>query len=195
MTTVISGLVPILVYGALTPGIVWRARRNHLDPGTLLAQLLLGAWIAAIVALTLFPLPIPAGSVRPVLHADAYDWPAPWASITPFATIGMSLERGFGSAEGRVLIGNVLAFVPLGFLAPVLDDRWRSVLRILALGIVVSAAIELGQLAWDLLIGMPWRSADIDDVIVNAFGTVVGYVAWRLAGAAMAGRRARVSAA
>ena len=39
----------------------------------------------------------------------------------------------------------------------------------------------MAQLGWDLLIGMPWRSADIDDVIVNTFGAIVGYAVWRAA--------------
>lgn len=190
MTTVISGVVPLLLFGALTPGIIWRARRQGLDGATLVAQLLLGAWIAALVAVTWFPLPMPHGAARPIVQS--HDWPAPWAAITPFATIRMSLEQGFGTAEGRVLIGNVLAFVPLGVLAPFLSTRWRSAGRILVLGIVASTAIELGQLAWDLIIRMPWRSADIDDVIVNTFGTVVGYAAWR---AARAIRRRAVSLA
>jgi glycopeptide antibiotics resistance protein len=178
MTTTISGVVPFLLLALAVPGIVWRGRRRDLPAGTIAAQLLLGAWIAAIVALTLFPLPWRTGGSGPTVVPGRWDWPMPWASITPFATIRMSLERGFGSAEGRVLIGNVVAFVPLGFLAPIVDRRWASVVRILALGLVTSLAIELAQLGWDLAIGMPWRSADIDDVIVNAFGTVVGYAIW-----------------
>ena len=193
MTTSISGVVPLLLFAAIVPGVVWRGRRRDTPPPTIAAQLFLGAWVAAIVALTLFPLPWRTGGERPEVVAGRWDWPLPWASITPFATIRMSLAAGFGSAEGRVLIGNVVAFMPLGFLAPIVDRRWPSVPRILALGIGTSALIELAQLGWDLVVGMPWRSADVDDVIVNAAGTVLGYVVWRLARSALA-RRERVSA-
>jgi glycopeptide antibiotics resistance protein len=189
MTITISGVLPFLVFAAIVPGLIWRGRRRGL-PGTVIAaQLLLGAWIAAIVALTLFPLPWRTGGSRPEVIPGRWAWPAPWASITPFATIRMSLEAGFGSAEGRVLIGNLVAFMPLGFLAPIIDRRWQSAARILLLGIVASAAVEVAQLAWDLVIGMPWRSADIDDVIVNAAGTVLGYAVWRFATIAIASRR------
>ena len=188
MTITFSGVLPLLALAILAPGLIWRARRRNLPAASLTAQLLLAAWVAAIVALTLFPLPWPTGPHRPIVVSGPGAWPLPWASITPFATIGMSLQRGFGSPEGRVLIGNLVAFVPLGCLAPSVDRRWRSWPRVLALGVLVSGAIELGQLGWDLVIGMPWRSADVDDVIVNALGTVVGYAAWR-AGLAVLRRR------
>jgi glycopeptide antibiotics resistance protein len=190
----VSGVVPLVVYAVLVPLLIWRGRRRGTASDVLVAQLVLGAWVAAVVALTLFPLPWPTGPDRPVVRSDPRHWPMPWASVTPLATIGMSLREGFASAEGRVLIGNLVAFVPLGFLAPILGRRWRSALRILLLGVAASAAVELAQLGWDLVVGMPWRSADIDDVIVNAAGTVLGYVGWRVASVALAGRRAPISA-
>jgi glycopeptide antibiotics resistance protein len=192
--TTISGILPFLVYAVVVPGLAWRARRKDLPPRTLVAQLLLGAWVAAIVALTLFPLPWRTGPSGPRVISDAWAWPLPWASITPFATIGASLHAGLDSAMGRVLIGNVLAFVPLGFLAPIVERRWASAVRILALGLVASTAIELAQLGWDLFVGLPWRSADVDDITVNTLGTVVGYVLWR-GTAAVAGWRRSVSPA
>jgi glycopeptide antibiotics resistance protein len=188
--TTLSGVLPFLVYAALVPGILWRARRHGLPTGTLTAQLLLGAWVAALVALTLFPLPWRTDEARPTVVSDPREWPLPWASIAPFATIRASLHAGFGSAMGRVLIGNVLAFVPLGFLAPMADRRWASLVRILALGLVVSTAVELAQLGWDLVVGLPWRSADVDDVTVNTLGALVGYGLWRAATAVRTRRRA-----
>jgi VanZ family protein len=40
------------------------------------------------------------------------------------------------------------------------------------------------------LTGLPWRSADVDDVIVNTAGALVGYALWRLAVAVRTRRRA-----
>ena len=181
--TTISGALPFLVYAAVVPILLWRARRRSLPATTIVVQLLLGAWIAAILALTLFPLPWRTdwSAARPTVDSRLGAWPLPWASVTPFATIGMSLQRGFGTAEGRVLIGNLVAFLPLGLLAPFVAPRWRSASRIVALGLIASSAVELAQLGWDLVIGMPWRSADVDDVIVNTAGTVLGYGLWRAA--------------
>jgi len=188
--TTISGALPFAILFLLSPVIAWRARRRDTATPVIVAQLLLAAWVAAIVSLTLFPLPWRTGGGRPLLVSATADWPMPWASIRPFATIGPSLAQGLGSEMGRVLIGNLLAFVPLGFLAPAVDRRWRSAGRVLVLGLVASIAIELAQLGWDLVIGMPFRSADIDDVIVNTAGTLIGYGLWRVATAARWRRRA-----
>ena len=194
MTTTISPGLPFLVFAAIVPAVIWRGRRHGLSAATITAQVVLGAWIAAIVALTLFPLPWRTGPGGPTIAPGRWEWPMPWASITPFATIGQSLAAGFSSTEGWVLIGNLVAFMPLGFLAPLADPRWHSAVRILALGVLASTAIELAQLGWDLVVGMPWRAADVDDVIVNAAGTVVGYAALRVGESVVRQRRERVSA-
>jgi VanZ family protein len=49
-------------------------------------------------------------------------------------------------------------------------DRWW---RIALVALLYSVAIELIQLA------VPDRSADIDDVIVNVAGALVGFAMWR----------------
>ncbi|HEY7133232.1 MAG TPA: VanZ family protein [Candidatus Limnocylindrales bacterium] len=193
MTTV-SGALPFAILLLLAPLIAWRGRRRGTATPVIAAQLLLAAWVAAIVSVTLFPLPWRTTPGRPIVVSRPGEWPLPWASITPFATIGMSLNRGFGSLEGRVLIGNLVAFVPLGLLVPVVAPRWRSAARILVLGLMASTAVELAQLGWNLVIGMPWRSADIDDVIVNTAGALLGYALWRAA-AAVRGRRRLLSSA
>ncbi len=52
---------------------------------------------------------------------------------------------------------NVAAFLPLGALAPAVSARWRSWPRVLSLGLAVSFAIEVAQLAISLLAGHPYR--------------------------------------
>lgn len=67
-------------------------------------------------------------------------------------------------------LGNVLAFLPLGFLVPLVFTRlryWQGVL--IAIGL--SSSIELTQYftrAW------AHRSADVNDVILNTIGACVG---------------------
>lgn len=77
-----------------------------------------------------------------------------------------NINRGIGMMN---LWGNVLLFVPLGLLAPVALGwgGWRT----LGASGVLSLLIEGAQLA----IG---RSADVDDVILNVLGAVIGVGAW-----------------
>ena len=81
--------------------------------------------------------------------------------------------------------GNVVLFMPLGFLLPMLapwfDRFWRTV----ATGFVLSSLIELSQVAFPGV-----RRADVNDVLMNTLGAAAGYLAYRLAVRARSGRRA-----
>ncbi|MHA6261331.1 VanZ family protein [Sporosarcina sp. CAU 1771] len=71
------------------------------------------------------------------------------------------------------LAGNVFLFSPIGYFLPYLWRRWRSFIKILCVGIIVPCFIEFVQ----LFIG---RSSDIDDIILNAFGVLIGYGVYKL---------------
>ena len=76
------------------------------------------------------------------------------------------------------LLGNVVLFVPLGFLLPLLSARCRRFVVTAAVGLSVSVGIELAQLAM-LLSLVSRRSVDVDDVILNVTGVCIGYLLWR----------------
>lgn len=97
-------------------------------------------------------------------------------NVRPFATIAPALRAGPRSFSFRVLVGNVLAFIPLGALVPLTRPRYGVALAVLA-GLGLSTAIELGQLAVSLGVGFGYRSADVDDIILNVFGTAIGALA------------------
>ncbi|MFI0503977.1 VanZ family protein [Streptomyces albogriseolus] len=67
--------------------------------------------------------------------------------------------------------GNILLGVPFGVLAPVVAPRTRGFLRILVLTAVVMLLVEVAQGA--LVTG---RAFDIDDVILNTSGALLGYL-------------------
>jgi glycopeptide antibiotics resistance protein len=94
-------------------------------------------------------------------------------NLKPFATILPALRHGPGTFAFTILVGNVLAFVPLGLLLPMAVRRLPWPLVIPA-GAALSGAIEVAQYALSTNLGYGYRRADIDDVIVNVFGTVVG---------------------
>lgn len=63
---------------------------------------------------------------------------------------------------------NILLFVPLGFLAPLLWHTYRSEKRILLLGFSLSFLIEVLQM-------FCMRTTDIDDLLTNTLGALLGY--------------------
>lgn len=68
---------------------------------------------------------------------------------------------------------NVLLFVPLGFFLPVLWKRFRSFLWTALFGLGFSLSIELLQL-------FTFRATDINDLMTNTVGTILGWCLGRL---------------
>lgn len=68
---------------------------------------------------------------------------------------------------------NVLLFVPLGFFLPVLWTRYKNPLRTVLFGFCTSLLIELLQI-------FSFRATDINDLITNTLGTLIGWFAGRL---------------
>lgn len=75
--------------------------------------------------------------------------------------------------------GNVAAFVPFGFFLPYLYAKQRKFIVFFASAVGTIVAVELTQLF--TLRG----SCDIDDLILNLIGSILGFLSWRIfAGAA-----------
>lgn len=73
----------------------------------------------------------------------------------------------------RNSILNILLFVPLGFFLPYLWSRYRRMGETLLVGFCTTLTIELGQL-------LTFRITDINDILTNFTGCVVGYVLFRV---------------
>ena len=67
------------------------------------------------------------------------------------------------------LLGNAVLLLPLGLLLPFLSKRFKNFTNLVTLAFVASLSVEIVQFV--LQIGM----ADIDDVILNTFGAMIGY--------------------
>lgn len=67
--------------------------------------------------------------------------------------------------------GNVLLGVPFGILLPVLVPRTRGIVRVVILTAAVMLLVELAQGAF-----ITGRAFDIDDVILNTSGALLGYL-------------------
>ncbi|MEV5319557.1 VanZ family protein [Streptomyces sp. NPDC052687] len=88
---------------------------------------------------------------------------------------GDSLRAYFNESTPRDAVrqvgGNLLLGVPFGVLVPVLAPRARGIVRVLLLTALVMLMVELAQGA--VVTG---RAFDIDDVILNTTGALVGYL-------------------
>lgn len=72
------------------------------------------------------------------------------------------------------LAGNVLVFAPFGLAIPLLERRLNRGWLVVLLGLAFSLVIELAQ---TFLIA---RVFDVDDLILNAFGALIGFLVYTL---------------
>lgn len=68
---------------------------------------------------------------------------------------------------------NIILFVPLGVFLPAIWPQYRSLSRVAAAGLAFSLSIELLQL-------FNWRLTDVDDLLTNTLGAVLGFYLFRL---------------
>lgn len=77
----------------------------------------------------------------------------------------------FNSEGIRTYILNIIMFMPLGFLLPLIWEKFRNTVKVFYTGLVFSLAIEICQL-------FNHRATDIDDLMMNSLGAVLGYFIW-----------------
>lgn len=150
-------VLPVVVplAAAVFAGLTWSLiRSGRFSVPRAAVALALGVYVAGIVANTVFPIFLD----KPVSCA-------PWAShlaVVPFADY-----------EVADAVMNVLVFVPVGVLVPLLMARasWRSVVVAAAL---LSLAIEVTQYVTAHLLG-GGHIADVNDLIFNIIGGAVGF--------------------
>ncbi|GAA0106756.1 VanZ family protein [Paraclostridium sordellii] len=77
----------------------------------------------------------------------------------------------FRSEGITTYILNIIMFMPLGFLLPVIWNEFRSIKKVVFTGLSFSLAIEICQL-------FNYRATDIDDLLMNTLGAFLGYFIW-----------------
>lgn len=77
---------------------------------------------------------------------------------------------------------NILMVMPLGFLVPLMFSGQNRWLKITAMGFLLSLLLEISQI-------FSFRATDVDDLIMNTLGALLGYALFRLVGLILKGRR------
>lgn len=148
-----------------------------------------GVWhTLGVLALTTHLFWMASAGFFPMPIGDSSGFSVSRVNLIPFR----ELIRSFGYlSQGQIIRqhgGNLLLLVPFTLIGPGLWPRLRARRWALAIGVGGSVTIELLQLAADAAVGANYRSVDIDDVIVNTAGALIGYalflgvrrVAWAL---------------
>lgn len=72
------------------------------------------------------------------------------------------------------VIGNILLFIPLGFCIPLFFNKKNKLSKVILYGFTASLTIEVLQLF------TPYSITDIDDIIFNTLGTVIGFIIFNI---------------
>jgi glycopeptide antibiotics resistance protein len=160
----LSSVLPLVM-----PGLaiwLWYLRtRRRFSVGRLVALASFAVYLLLVSQYTLFPLRFDAGYIDTFRSQTRF---LDGVNLVPFK--GWSLKY-LMSVQGW---GNVVLGMPWGFLYPFVVPAlgWRPVARS---GVIFSAGIELTQLLISLIYGFAYRVIDINDVLLNSTGVMIGY--------------------
>lgn len=131
------------------------------------AQLLLVYICLVVIArFTFFPFSTVNGVIQPLVFDPALAWPFR-INIVPFVNL---LDYPDKKDILLNVIGNSAMFIPVGIVWPIVYRELDSHRKVIAAGVGFSLLIELLQLPFFD------RVTDIDDLLLNSFGFVLGYL-------------------
>ena len=93
--------------------------------------------------------------------------------LRPLQTIWPQLCALPETSAATQLLGNTLLFAPWGFFLPLLWPRFRSLFRMMCMALLLTLTIECTQLFIN-------RYVEIDDVMLNFLGSMLGAGIWVL---------------
>lgn len=126
--------------------------------------------LAVIMRFVFYPFFAVDGQVQPLIIQTKEIFP-PRINLIPFLYItDYEVKR-----EALInIIGNVSLFIPTGIILPILYKRLNSFWKVLLTGAGISLCIEVIQLL------LPNSVTDIDDLILNTAGVIIGYAVFSL---------------
>lgn len=157
-------VIAISVIWVLVRAICW-VKDKKISLKRELALLLVYICLIVVARFTFCPFGKVDGKIQPLLFDKEKILPF-WLNLKPFVywfdypTMKEALLN---------LIGNVAMFIPLGIVWPAVYKKLDKAWKVIAAGVGVSLCIELLQLPFYS------RSTDIDDLILNSAGFLIGY--------------------
>lgn len=147
--------------------VLWRKKYSLYH---LLSIAIFGVYVVIALQVILFPIHVREPFIELMRRPEFQS-----INLIPFR---LNLDQGINHLVARELFLNILLTVPFGFGAMFL--KRVSVSQIFWLALLVGITTEGLQLLISLAIGYTYRAIDINDVIMNAIGVLVGYLLFRV---------------
>ncbi|ANS73176.1 hypothetical protein AWM70_00075 [Paenibacillus yonginensis] len=126
-------------------------------------------YILSLIKLTILPLVVFIKQ-PPDLPISLY------YSYIPFENVGNAIRSG----NYIQVFGNVLLLLPLPILLQLIAREQFSFKKTALISTIATFTIELLQLLIDFATHYPNKVADIDDIILNIFGALIGWFIFRV---------------
>ena len=142
---------------------VW-IKKKHIDWKREALLLLIYINMAVIFRFTFFPMSKVDGHIQPLIFDIATAFPFR-VNLIPMVNL-----FDYDSKRDLMLnvIGNVAMFIPSGIVLPIVYKRLDTFGKVILAGAGISLCIEILQLPFSV------RATDIDDLILNTIGVIIG---------------------
>ncbi len=156
----------------------FRFFKGYISPLKFFYWMIFGIYITCLIDLTLFPFPFQKYLIQ-VMIEDKLGYNANFIPFKIFSD-AMEYDLSFGlSIILKQVIGNIVLFIPMGFGIPMLFPKFK-LKKVLLIGLLASLSIEVLQSIANFFIGYNYRAVDIDDLIFNFLGTILGLMLWKI---------------
>ncbi len=148
----------------LTRLIVWK-RQGGIQWKREAVLLLMYINLAVIIRFVFFPRALVEGHIQSLVFQASEAFPFRM-NLIPLVHL-----FNYGSVRDIVwnVVGNAVMFVPTGIVLPIVYRSLNSFWKVTACGALISLCIEILQLPFAS------RASDVDDLILNTLGVVIGY--------------------
>lgn len=161
--TILLPILAVIFLGIL----FWKIQKSNLHVARMLVFAVLFSYLYVLLGLTLFPLNVFAPGTE--LYHLGFGKAVTQANFNLLT---------LGHYRMLQLIGNIVLFVPLGFLTAVLDAQWARIWRNVTLCLSISVAIEVCQLLGTYFY-LSTRTFDIGDIALNTCGGLIGVMMFK----------------
>lgn len=136
---------------------------------------IISCYITLVIAVTLFPLPISKEFIE-LMRVQTISA----NNFIPFNSINDLLSNSSVSIILRNILGNIVLLLPFGFFLPCLSKKLNYIRRVFIGSLIFSMIIESSQFIISLILGYSYKVTDIDDLILNVIGGILGYAIFKL---------------
>lgn len=154
--------------------LLWR-KKHKLSLINSLIIITFFCYIIKLISVVFFPFYIPlTEEMEKLLYQQNTSFPL---NFIPFKSMIDSISTRNSWVQNG---GNLLLLLPFGFYLSLLRKKIGNTKEVLLLSFIFSVTIEIIQGIMNIIVGYNYRLVDIDDVILNTLGSLIGYILFRI---------------